>query len=124
MLVIAADIRPIDQVLYTPAPDIIHEAAGHAPIIADQEYSAYLRDFGKAGSRAFSSVYDAQVYEAIRHLSILKLSLIHISITLRGPKAMAATRFPCPSRLNSSPCSEMALLLQINTCLLYTSRCV
>ena len=56
VLVIAADIRPIDQVLYTPAPDIIHEAAGHAPIIADEEYSAYLRDFGKAGSKAFSSV--------------------------------------------------------------------
>ena len=72
VLVIAADIRPVDQVLYTPAPDIIHEAAGHAPIIADHEYSAYLRDFGKAGTRAFSSVYDAQVYEAIRHLSILK----------------------------------------------------
>ena len=35
VLVIAADIRPVDQVLYTPAPDIIHEAAGHAPIIAD-----------------------------------------------------------------------------------------
>lgn len=30
VLVIAADIRPIDQIEYTPAPDIIHEAAGHA----------------------------------------------------------------------------------------------
>lgn len=72
VLVIAADIRPIDQVLYTPAPDIIHEAAGHAPIIADEEYSAYLRDFGRAGTKAFSSEYDNKVYEAIRHLSILK----------------------------------------------------
>ncbi len=72
VLVIAADIRPIDQVLYTPAPDIIHEAAGHAPIIADEEYSAYLRDFGRAGAKAFSSVYDKKMYKAIRHLSILK----------------------------------------------------
>jgi phenylalanine-4-hydroxylase len=72
VLVIAADIRPIDQVLYTPAPDIIHEAAGHAPIIADKQYSGYLRDFGRAGTKAFSSVYDNRVYEAIRHLSILK----------------------------------------------------
>jgi phenylalanine-4-hydroxylase len=72
VLVIAADIRPIDQVLYTPAPDIIHEAAGHAPIIADEEYSAYLRDFGRAGTKAFSSVYDKKMYKAIRHLSILK----------------------------------------------------
>lgn len=72
VLVIAADIRPVNQILYTPAPDIIHEAAGHAPIIADPEYAAYLRLFGYYGSRAFSSKSDYQIYEAIRHLSILK----------------------------------------------------
>ena len=72
VLVIAADIRPIDQIEYTPAPDIIHEAAGHAPIIADPEYAAYLREFGRIGSRAFSSARDHEIYEAVRHLSILK----------------------------------------------------
>ncbi|MCF8232314.1 MAG: aromatic amino acid hydroxylase [Bacteroidales bacterium] len=72
VLVIAADIRPIDQIEYTPAPDIIHEAAGHAPIIADDEYAEYLRRFGKLGAKAFSSAMDYQQYEAIRHLSILK----------------------------------------------------
>jgi phenylalanine-4-hydroxylase len=72
VLVIAADIRPIDQIGYTPAPDIIHEAAGHSPIIADPVYSNYLREFGVIGSKAFSTPYDRKVYEAIRHLSILK----------------------------------------------------
>jgi phenylalanine-4-hydroxylase len=72
VLVIAADIRPIDQIEYTPAPDIIHEAAGHAPIIADPEYADYLRLFGEIGSKAFSSRKDYQIYNAIRHLSILK----------------------------------------------------
>ena len=72
VLVIAADIRPVNQILYTPAPDIIHEAAGHAPIIADGEYAAYLKLFGYYGSKAFSSKSDYQIYEAIRHLSILK----------------------------------------------------
>jgi phenylalanine-4-hydroxylase len=72
VLVIAADIRPVNQILYTPAPDIIHEAAGHAPIIADQEYATYLKLFGYYGSKAFSSKSDYRVYEAIRHLSILK----------------------------------------------------
>ena len=72
VLVIAADIRPIDQVEYTPAPDIIHEAAGHAPIIADPEYAQYLIRFGELGSKAFSSARDYQLYEAIRHLSIVK----------------------------------------------------
>ncbi|MDD3637775.1 MAG: aromatic amino acid hydroxylase, partial [Bacteroidales bacterium] len=72
VLVIAADIRPFDQIEYTPAPDIIHEAAGHAPIISDPEYAEYLRYFGEIGSKAFSSAADFALYEAIRHLSILK----------------------------------------------------
>ena len=72
VLVIAADIRPLNQIAYTPAPDIIHEAAGHAPIIADPDYAAYLKFFGKIGSKAFSSARDYDLYEAIRHLSILK----------------------------------------------------
>lgn len=72
VLVIAADIRSVDQIAYTPAPDIIHEAAGHAPIIADSDYAAYLKFFGEIGSKAFSSARDYQLYEAIRHLSILK----------------------------------------------------
>jgi len=72
VLVIAADIRPIDQIEYTPAPDIIHEAAGHAPIIADPEYAEYLKLFGEIGSKAFSSAQDYKIYEAVRHLSILK----------------------------------------------------
>lgn len=72
VLVIAADIRPFGQIEYTPAPDIIHEAAGHAPIIADPEYAEYLRYFGEIGSKAFSSRKDHELYKIIRHLSILK----------------------------------------------------
>jgi len=72
VLVIAADIRPMDQIGYTSAPDIIHEAAGHAPIIADPIYADYLRRFGAIGAKAFSSANDYKMYEAIRHLSILK----------------------------------------------------
>src|SRR5210317_1352397 len=47
VLVIASDIRTIDHIEYTPAPDIIHEAAGHAPIISNPEYAEYLRRFGE-----------------------------------------------------------------------------
>ena len=71
-LVIAADIRTVDHIKYTPAPDIIHEAAGHAPIIANPEYAEYLRRFGEIGSKAISSAKDYELYEAIRHLSIIK----------------------------------------------------
>jgi len=72
VLVIAADIRQIEHIEYTPAPDIIHEAAGHAPIIADPMYAEYLRLFGEIGSKAISSSKDFELYEAIRHLSIIK----------------------------------------------------
>jgi phenylalanine-4-hydroxylase len=72
VLVIASDIRTINHIEYTPAPDIIHEAAGHAPIISNPEYAAYLRRFGEIGSKAISSSKDYEMYEAIRLLSILK----------------------------------------------------
>jgi phenylalanine-4-hydroxylase len=72
VLVIASDMRTINHIEYTPAPDIIHEAAGHAPIIANPEYAEYLRRFGEIGSKAISSSKDYEMYEAIRLLSILK----------------------------------------------------
>ena len=72
VLVIASDIRSIEHISYTPAPDIIHEAAGHAPIIGNPEYSEYLRRFGEIGSKAISSAKDHGMYEAIRKVSILK----------------------------------------------------
>lgn len=72
VLVIASDIRQLEHIEYTPAPDIIHEGAGHAPIIANPEYAEYLRRFGEIGCKAISSAHDYEIYEAIRLLSILK----------------------------------------------------
>lgn len=72
VLVIASDIRTLEHLEYTPAPDIIHEAAGHAPIISNPEYAEYLRRFGEIGSKAISSAKDYEMYEAVRKLSILK----------------------------------------------------
>jgi phenylalanine-4-hydroxylase len=72
VLVIAADIRQINHIEYTPAPDIIHESAGHAPIIADADYNSYLSYIGSIGAKAMFSAKDFELYEAIRSLSILK----------------------------------------------------
>jgi len=72
VLVIAADIRQLRHIEYTPAPDIIHESAGHAPIIADPGYNQYLSYFGSIGAKAMFSSKDFELYEAIRELSILK----------------------------------------------------
>ncbi len=72
VLVIASDIRQLENIEYTPAPDIIHEAAGHAPIIANPDYAEYLRRLGAIGAKAILSKYDLDLYEAARKLSILK----------------------------------------------------
>ena len=109
VLVIAADIRPINQVLYTPAPDIVHEAAGHAPIIADEEYSAYLRDFGRVGTKAFSSAHDNKMYTAIRHLSILKSDPSATSLEIEKAEA----ELDVLAKLQNEP-SEMELLRNLH----------
>ena len=72
VLAIAADIRTHEHIEYTPAPDIVHESAGHAPILADPAYAAFLQKAGEIGFRAVASLEDQEVYEAIRALSIAK----------------------------------------------------
>ncbi|MEM6395357.1 MAG: aromatic amino acid hydroxylase [Bacteroidota bacterium] len=72
VLVIASDIRQLENIEYTPAPDIIHEAAGHSPIIANPDYAEYLRRLGAIGAKAILSKHDMDLYEAVRKLSILK----------------------------------------------------
>jgi phenylalanine-4-hydroxylase len=72
ILPIAADMRTVEHLPYTPAPDVIHEAAGHAPILPDPEYAAYLRRIGDCGVRAFASGHDADMYNAIYRLSVVK----------------------------------------------------
>ena len=72
VLAIAADIRTFEHVDYTPAPDIVHESAGHAPILSDSRYAEYLKRSGIAGFKAIASVEDQAVFEAIRNLSVVK----------------------------------------------------
>ncbi len=72
VLPIASDMRTLDHLLYTPAPDIVHEAAGHAPILADPEYASYLRQYGEVARHAIISKQDMDQYEAIRVLSDIK----------------------------------------------------
>ncbi len=72
VLPIASDMRTLDHLLYTPAPDIVHEAAGHAPILADPEYAVYLRQYGEVARHSIISKQDMDQYEAIRVLSDIK----------------------------------------------------
>jgi phenylalanine-4-hydroxylase len=72
ILPIAADMRSLEHFDYTPAPDIVHEAAGHAPILADPDYRAYLARYSAIARKAIFSREDVELYEAIRLLSDVK----------------------------------------------------
>lgn len=72
ILPIATDMRTLEHIGYTPSPDIVHEAAGHAPIIADPGYREYLRKYAQLADKAIMSSEDLRVYEAIRILSDAK----------------------------------------------------
>lgn len=72
VLPIASDMRTLDHLLYTPAPDIVHEAAGHAPILIQPEFAEYLRQYAQVARKAIISKEDLNLYEAIRDLSDIK----------------------------------------------------
>lgn len=91
VLVIASDIRQLENIQYTPAPDIIHEAAGHAPIIANPDYAEYLRRLGEVGAKSILSKHDIDLYEAVRKLSILKEAEVVDANELKNAEAEVDT---------------------------------
>ncbi len=109
VLVIAADIRQLKHIEYTPAPDIIHESAGHAPIIADKDYHEYLSYFGSIGAKAMFSAQDFELYEAIRALSILKEMPDADEDEIKKAEDLVAHR-----QENMGEPSEMALLSRLH----------
>jgi len=109
VLVIASDIRQLEHIEYTPAPDIIHEGAGHAPIIANPEYGEYLRRFGEIGSKAISNEKDHQLYESVRHLSIIK----EATDTLQKDISEAEEEIDTLQKNMGKP-SEMALIRNLH----------
>jgi phenylalanine-4-hydroxylase len=72
ILAIACDMRKIENLGYTPSPDIVHEAAGHAPIVCDPNYRAYLEAYGQVARNAILSKQDLELYDVIFELSEIK----------------------------------------------------
>jgi phenylalanine-4-hydroxylase len=69
---IACEIRKLENIAYTPSPDIVHEAAGHAPIVADPHYNEYVRAYGEVAIKAIFTKKDMNLYEATKALSDIK----------------------------------------------------
>jgi phenylalanine-4-hydroxylase len=109
ILTIAGAIRTQEHLAYTPAPDIVHEAAGHAPILPDPPYRAFLERFGEVGQRAFSSPHDRALHDSIYALSVLKEDP-HAT-----PAQRAAAERALASLLAAAPApSEAALLSRLH----------
>lgn len=109
VLVIAVDMRSMEHMLYTPAPDIVHESAGHAPFIVDIDYAEFLQRFGELGMRAISNQKDMAVYEAVRELSIVKEAPGSTAEDL----AAAERKLDAAIKANDTP-SEAALLSRLH----------
>jgi phenylalanine-4-hydroxylase len=108
MLPIACDIRTSKHLAYTPAPDIIHEAAGHAPFLAHPEYAHFLRRIGAIGERTFSNAHDRAVYQAIYALSEQKENPTSSAEQLARAEAEVARLHALPGEP-----SEAALLARL-----------
>jgi len=109
ILPIAADMRTIEHLTYTPAPDIVHEAAGHAPILINEEYGNYIKEYGSIASKAIMSKEDLDLYDAIRELSDIKESPLSTNEDIDN-----AEKELNKASENISYISEMALLTRMN----------
>ncbi len=72
ILPIASDIRTIQHINYTPAPDIVHEAAGHAPFLIHPVFNSFLKKYAQVIKKAIPNKEDYEQYSAIRQLSDIK----------------------------------------------------
>ena len=72
ILPIASAIRTVEHISYTPAPDIVHEAAGHAPFLVHPVFNSFLKQYAKVVRRAITNKKDFEQYSAIRKLSDIK----------------------------------------------------
>lgn len=109
ILPIACDMRKTEHISYTPAPDIVHEAAGHAPILADPEYAEYLRHYGEVSKKAIYSLEDLAIYHAIRKLSETKEDPLS-----SGDALLAAQKELDFAIASQKKTSEAALLARMN----------
>ena len=72
ILPIAVAVRTVEHISYTPAPDIVHEAAGHAPFLAHPVFNSFLKKYAQVVRKAITNRQDFEQYSAIRTLSDIK----------------------------------------------------
>lgn len=109
VLPIATEMRSLEHLEYTPAPDIVHETAGHAPLLAVPEYSDYLKAYAQVSRRAILSRQDLEIYKRIRILSDLKENPLATPQQLNDAHNLLSVAVK-----NEGKTSEAALLARMN----------
>ncbi len=109
ILPIACDMRSLEHAMYTPAPDIVHEAAGHAPILIHPEFTKYLHEYAQIAKKSILNKEDLEIYEAIRILSDLKedpnstedeIALANKNLEIASQKAIEPSEAALLARMN------------------------
>ena len=72
ILPIATAIRQAKHIDYTPAPDIVHEAAGHTPFLIDPVFNSFLKKFAGVIRKSIINKEEMEQYQVIRKLSDIK----------------------------------------------------
>ena len=72
ILPIAVSIRQAKHIDYTPAPDIVHEAAGHTPFLIEPVFNSFLKKYAAALRKSIIHKQEFEQYAAIRKLSDVK----------------------------------------------------
>ena len=106
ILPISKPIRTRNQLGYTPIPDIIHEAAGHLPMLNNANYRFFLQRLGEIGAVTQLDELDMQLYHAQKHLAELiaeetasKLAIQEAAAAVSEAKALVRESPASPARL-------------------------
>ena len=105
ILPISKPIRTRSQLGYTPIPDIIHEAAGHLPMLHCAEYRDFLQRLGELGANTQLNEIDMQLYYAQKHIAELladevsdQQALADAEQAVDEAKTLAENSPPSPAR--------------------------
>ncbi len=124
---IAMDMRSIQHIAYTPAPDIVHEAAGHVPILINDAFRNFLLRYAKMSDKAIISKEDVVLYEAIRVLSDIKENPDTLPVDIAKAEAALKAAYASLSFVSEAAqlarmawwTSEYGLVGDINSPLIY-----
>ena len=71
VLPISRPMRSRSQLGYTPVPDILHEAAGHLPMLNSSGYREFLSKLGNIGAKVQLTDTDMKLYEQQKQVAEL-----------------------------------------------------